>query len=141
MRDYRLTVAWVVLGVVTAVSLWAHQVRAEERLDPAIGAPIPERYKSVRDAQGWLNPYLSVCPQGVIFSVRSVNRVRETVSLENLRTALLDLPVRAWPYGRIVALQDCSIGIPGDAEDRKKRMREVEAVMKALGLDMSMWPS
>lgn len=140
MSGARLTRAWSILGVAAAIGIVACQGKAERGFDPAIGPPILEKYKSVRDARDWLNPYLSVCPQGVILSVRSINRVHDTVQIEALRSTLLDLPAIAWPYGRIVALQDCSIGVPGDTEDRKTQMRTVESVLKGLGLDISRWP-
>jgi hypothetical protein len=142
MHGYRLVAALLIIGVVvTGSGIHARQIGNERRLDPANGPPTPNRYKSIRYPRDWLNPYLTVCPQGVAINVRSVGRVNDTVSSEKLRNVLLDLPVKAWPYGRIVALQDCSIGIPGDTEDRKTRMLEVEAVVDQLGLDINHWPS
>jgi hypothetical protein len=140
MRGYRLALTWLILGVVTAVGIRADQASADRQLDPAIGPPVPKKYASIRAARDWQNPYLSVCRQGVIMNVRSVKRLSDTVPIEMLRTALLNLPVTAWPYGRIVALQDCSIGIAGDTEDSKRRIRDVEAVLKALGLEIDRWP-
>jgi hypothetical protein len=141
MRGYRLALAWLILGVVMAVGIRADQASADRRLDPAIGPPVPEKYTSIRDARDWQNPYLSVCGQGVIVYVRSVKRLSDTVPIERLRTTLLNLPVTAWPYGRIVALTDCSIEDPGDTDGRKRRMRDVEGVLKALGLEIDRWPS
>jgi hypothetical protein len=141
MHGYRLAGAWLLVGlIVTGAGIQAGQVAIERRLDPAIGPPILDSYESIRDSQDWLNPYLSVCPQGVLLDVRSIRRIDETVSPEALRTVLLDLPLTAWPYGRIVALQDCSLGIPGDTEERKRRMLEVEKVLHTLGVDSSRWP-
>ena len=141
MHGYRLAAAWLIVGViVTGAGTQAHQTAIEGRLAPAIGPPVLDRYESIRDSQDWLNPYLSVCPQGVVLDVRSVRRINETVSPDTLRKVLLDLPVTAWPYGLIIALQDCSVGSPGDTEDRKRLMLEVENVLNALGLDISHWP-
>lgn len=111
------------------------------QLDTRIGPPAVEKYEAIRDAKDWLNPYLSVCPQGVILSVRSVRREAQTVSIEELAQTLRELPTLGWPYGRIVALQDCSIGIPGDEEESRRRMLEVQAVLKTLKLEVSLWPS
>jgi hypothetical protein len=141
MNVYPLATAWLIVGVVvTGGGIQPRQIASERRLNSAIGAPILNRYESIRDAQDWLNPYLTVCPQGVLLDVRSVKRVNDTVSPETLREMLLDLPVKAWPYGRIVALQNCSLGSPGDTEDRNKRMLEVEDVLKTLGLAIDHWP-
>jgi len=113
----------------------------DPQLDTRIGPPIPEKYKAIRDSQNWLNPFLSVCPQGVILNVRSLSHETQTVRIEELRKTLTSLPVQGWPYGRIVALSDCSIGVPGDEEGSRQRMRDVQAVFKALRLEVSLWPS
>ena len=141
MSRIRLTAGWSTLGLAVLLGCLACHVRAKQSLDPAIGPPVPAKYKAVRDAPDWLNPYLSVCPQGVVLSVRSVNQVYQTVQIAALRDSLLALPSSAWPYGRIVALQDCSIGVPGDAEERKARMQAVESILKGLKLNASRWPS
>src|SRR5262245_581095 len=94
----------------------AGPVAREGELDARIGPPMAERYRSIRDEQDWLNPFLQVCPQGVIVTVRSVKRETQTLRSEDLRQTLRELSVQSWPYGRIVALQDCSIGIPGEEE-------------------------
>jgi hypothetical protein len=81
MNLYRLAAAWlIVCVVVTGGGIQARQIASERRLNPAIGAPILNRYESIRGAQDWLNPYLTVCPQGVLLDVRSVKRVNDTVS-------------------------------------------------------------
>ena len=135
--------------VVMTIELCAVQDQSALRLNPSIGPPRTERFESIRDGQDWLNPYLTLCPQGVIMSVRSLNRVRETVPVSALRTALLDLPVSGWPYGRIVALQGCSIissAVSAEARETQRREREtqrqeVEAVLKDLDLEIRYWPS
>jgi hypothetical protein len=111
------------------------------QLDARLGPPAAERYRAIRYGQDWLNPYLSVCPQGVVLSVRSVGRETQTIKIEELQQTLRELPVQGWPYGRIVALQDCSIGIPGDEEAQQQRMRDVQAVLGNLKLEVSLWPS
>jgi hypothetical protein len=141
MHLSELTAAVLIAGVVmTGSGMQSRQTVTERRLDPAIGPPMLDRYESIRDSQDWLNAYLSVCPRGVLLDVRSISRVNERVPHDTLRQVLLDLPITAWPYGRIVALQDCSVGEPGDAEDRKRRMLEIENVLDKLGVDINHWP-
>jgi hypothetical protein len=123
--------------------LWAcaGPVAREGELDARIGPPIAKRYQGIRDGQDWLNPFLQVCPHGVVLSVRSVKHERQTIRIEDLRQTLRELSAQSWPYGRIVALQDCSIGIPGDEETQRQRMNDVQGVLRALGLQVSLWPS
>jgi hypothetical protein len=113
---------------------------SNQQLNPRIESPVPARYDVVRDANDWLNPYLQVCASGVDVTVRSIKR-KSSVAIRDLRDTLVKLPLKAWSYGRIVALQECSIGVPGDAEARRQRLSEVEAVLKALGLQVSRWPA
>ena len=113
---------------------------SNQQLNPRIGSPVPARYDAVRDAKDWFNPYLQVCAAGVDLTVHSIKR-KSSVAIRDVRDALLKLPVEAWPYGRIVALQECSIGVRGDGEASLQRLAEVEAVLKALGLQVSLWPA
>ena len=106
---------------------------SNQQLNPRLGSPVPARYDAVRDAKDWLNPYLQVCASGVDVTVHSIKR-QFSVAIRDLRVTLVRLPLEAWSYGRIVALQECSIGVPGDAEARWQRLTEVEAVLKVLGL-------
>jgi len=62
------------------------------------------------------------------------------VSIRDLRAALIKLPLEAWPYGRVIAIQDCSIVAPADRE-RGERVAEVESLLKPLKLTIEKWPS
>jgi hypothetical protein len=110
------------------------------QLDSRIERAVPMKYDGVRDAKDWLNPFLAVCPQGVDLTVASVKH-KSLVSIPDLRAALIKLPVEAWQYGRIVGLQECSIGIAGEEQEHRQRSAAVEAVLKALGLQVSRWPA
>jgi hypothetical protein len=110
------------------------------QLDSRIGPAVPSRYSAIRDARNWLNPFLAVCAQGVDLTAVSVKH-KSLVSISDLRATLIKLPLDAWPYGRIVGLQECSIGTPGDEHASRERSAAVEAVLKALGLQVSRWPA
>ncbi|HET9215365.1 MAG TPA: hypothetical protein VFR18_00200 [Terriglobia bacterium] len=113
-------------------------VAREGELDARIGPPIAEKYQSIQDGQDWLNPFLQVCPQGVILSVK---RGTQTLRIEDLRQNIRELSVESWPYGRIVALQSCSIGILSYDEMQRQRMSKVQGVLRTLRLGISLWPS
>ena len=130
----------VLAVVMAALSTFGAGQSSNQQLNPRIGSPVPARYAAVRDAKDWLNPYLQVCAGGVDLTVHPIKR-KSSVAIRDVRDALVKLPVEAWPYGRIVALQECSIGLPGDAEASRQRLAEVEAVLKALGLQVSLWPA
>ena len=114
---------------------------SSQNLNPRIESAVRARYDAVRDAKDWLNPFLQVCADGVDLTVHSIKR-KSLVAIRDLRGTLVKLPVEAWPYGRVVALQECSIRVPEeDAEARRQRLTEVEAVLKALGLHVTRWPA
>ena len=136
----RVLSSCLVVGAIVTGGMHAHQSVGERGLDPAIGPANAAKYESILDAQEWLNPYLSVCLDRIVLSVRSVNRVDETVPLGTLRNVLLDLPVTAWPYGRVVGLQDCSLGSRDDVEARKT-MLGVDEILDALRVEKDRWPS
>ena len=45
---------------------------------------------------------------------------RETVAAADLQRVLVDLAVAAWPYGRVVAVQDGGIRSPGGSDDASR---------------------
>ena len=129
--------------LVAALAIFVENGAAQssrQQLNPRIGAPVPARYEAVRDAKDWLNPYLQVCEGGVDVTVHSIKR-KSLVAVRDLSGTLVTLPVEAWPYGRVVGLQECSLDVPGAEGARRQRLAEVEAVLKPLGLHISRWPA
>jgi hypothetical protein len=109
-----------------------------EQLNASIPAAHPELYKNIYDGQDWLNPYLHVCSRDITLVVRSITKDRRVIQVTDLRRTLVDLPVAAWPYGRVIAVQDCSIGNRDEALAAK--IDAVLDIVKALRLDVERWP-
>jgi hypothetical protein len=65
----------------------------------------PQKYAGVRDMKAWRNPYLIVRVDGVGLLDVS-NNEQQIVDPDKLSAALARLPVSAWPYGRVVAIQE-----------------------------------
>jgi hypothetical protein len=119
-------------------------VGAEEgQLSRRIPAANPEKYGSVRDARDWLNPYIVVRADGIEVIAKAIPSGRTTVAAEDLRAMLLRLPVKAWPYGRIVAAQENGVRAAdrSDDEPMKRNHQAVEAVLKGLHVEVDWWPS
>ena len=71
----------------------------------AIPEANPELYRNMKDMRKWRNPYLIIRSDGVaLFDVD--NNEERTLKPEEVLKALADLPPSAWPYGRVVAVQD-----------------------------------
>ncbi len=120
---------------------------ARQQMD-LIPPPSKTRYMAIHDLDSWENPYLTVQGGMVTLHVliadantsaigqggmlRPVNGRRRTldVRLSDLPTALNAVPENAWPYGRVVAVEEAH-EIPVSA--RPEVRRNVENVLKTLG--------
>ena len=120
---------------------------ARQQLD-LIPPPSKTRYMAVRNLNSWENPYLTVqggmvtlhvlladantSPLGQGGMLRPVGARRQNlpVRLSDLPTALNAVPTSAWPYGRVVAVEEAhETPVSARAEVR----RNMESVIKTLG--------
>lgn len=113
-----------------------------------IPPPSKTRYMAVHSLDTWENPYLTVqgsmvtlhvliadanpSTMGVGGLLRPVNARRRNldIRLSDLPSALNAVPESAWPYGRVVAIEEAH-DAPNSA--RPQIRRNVETVLKTLG--------
>ena len=110
-------------------------------LDPRIPAAARDKISSTRDGQNWINPYLVIKSDGVALTIRAISREYESVPIEELASSLSRLPIDAWPYGRIVAVQEIGIRSGNDSALIARNRASVEKALKSLGLTINWWPS
>ena len=124
-----------------------------------IPPPSKNRYMAVRSLDSWENPYLTVQPGMVTLHVlradvntdphgaggllRPTNARRQdlNLSLDQLGDALASVPQDAWPYGRVVALEEAH-QTPAAGEPQVRR--NMEAAMRTLndlGVVVYEWPT
>lgn len=117
------------------------QAPEKEKLDPKIRRANPATYRHVRDAKDWRNPFVVVIPDGVWLTCQGAGIPRRKVQVEKLADELVALPVSAWPYGRIVALQEASVR-GGEADDVRieRNLAEARRILEALHIKVNMWP-
>jgi hypothetical protein len=126
-----------------ALSVTMSLMAADDRLNAAIGPPNAARYRAVHDARDWRNPIITVLDDGIEVTA---NRARNPthVPIEDVKQFLISLPVRAWPYGRVVAQSDQSL-LPVPFDDYLRRMAEnrkrLAVVLKDLDIHVEFWPS
>ena len=123
------------------------------RLDQRIGAAVPQRYKAIRDAKDWENPYLVIRRDGIEVIVRRLPASRQTVAAADLERTLIGLPVTAWPYGRVAAVQEIGIRAGDRSGDNLSAVALAEAeaiadnleaaltILKKLDVTVDRWPS
>jgi hypothetical protein len=89
----------------------------------------PQKYGGMRDMKAWRNPYLIIRVDGVgLLDV--ANNEQQIVNPDKLSDALAMLPASAWPYGRVVAIQEISVA--NSAEDKAKLRKNRALVAGAL---------
>jgi hypothetical protein len=112
-----------------------------------IPPPAKSRYMAIRSLSGWDNPFLTVQANmatlhitladanpsqiGVGGMLRPVSARRQnvTVRLSDLPDALNAIPENAWPYGRVVAVEEAH-GTPKSEEPAVRR--NIENTVKTL---------
>jgi cell division septation protein DedD len=120
---------------------------AREQMD-LIPPPSKTRYMAVHSLESWENPYLTVQENmatlhvtladanpsqlGVGGMLRPVAARRQdlTIRVSDLPAALDAVPENAWPYGRVVAIEEAH---DAPASARPTIRRNVEATIKTLG--------
>jgi hypothetical protein len=114
-----------------------------ERLNPRIGRANPQQYGSIRDAKDWKNPYLVIRRDGIEVIASGLLSGRRTVAPTDLERALIDLPVTAWPYGRVVAVQEIGIRAADRSDDKPiaDNLDVTLATLKTLQVTVERWPS
>jgi hypothetical protein len=106
-----------------------------------IPAADPEKYKFIRDARDRANPYLIVDPNSILVRALTLPPGGKTVRLERLRETLMDLPLSAWPHGRVVAVgPHYGVGGRVDPTSINANMRATMAVLTALPVVVNPWP-
>jgi hypothetical protein len=86
------------------------------RLDARIGPANPQRYKTIHDAKKWRNPILVIRAGAIQVMWTGLSSGERTVAPSDLRRTPITLQVTAWPYGRVIAVQEISLH-PADLSD------------------------
>ena len=131
MRFRRLSVLVVAVGSIVActrpsqiaekpVTAASPEARIQQ-IPPAD----PQKYAASRDTKTWRNPYLIVKKDG-IWLLDAENNEERLLKSDRLLDELAALPASAWPYGRVVAVQE--IGITGSDQD-KIALRKNRAIL------------
>jgi hypothetical protein len=83
------------------------QMSPADRLQ-AIAPADPAKYRRITNMKEWQNPYLVLRADGVALVDLSNNEER-ILRPDEVPDALAKLPASAWPYGRVVAVQENSV--------------------------------
>jgi hypothetical protein len=137
----------VVFTICAASVLGARPVQPDSvqarRLNSRIGPANLQRYKSIRNTKDWDNPSLVIRREGIEIIAKGVPSGRQTVAAADLRRTLIELPVTAWPYGRVVVVQEIGIREPGGNDEQRiaDNLNVALATLKTLQVTVVSWPS
>jgi hypothetical protein len=89
------------------------------------------------------NPIIVVMADGVLLSAQGLERGGKRIPVQELSAALVALPVRAWPYGRVVWESDSGLRAAdfSDTKDIERNHAAVVAALMKLGVFVEWLPS
>ena len=118
----------------------AASVSPEARIQQ-IPAADPQKYAALKDMKAWRNPYLIVRLDGVGLLDVS-NNEQQIVDPDKLPEALAKLPASAWPYGRVVAIQEISANTSDqDHATLRKNRALVAGSLEGMKVEINWVPS
>ena len=115
-------------------------------LDSKIAQPDRKQFTAVRNPKDWRNPFILLNTDGTL-RVTAQGTYRHKVDAKELKDLLLNLPVSAWPFGRVISIQPSSLRSTDEEalaeEDRllKRAWSIVRDVVRELKVEMNVWPS
>lgn len=86
-----------------------------------------QQYQHITDMRQWRNPYLILRTDGAALLDAS-NHEEHMLKPQELLAALAKLPASAWPYGRMVAVQEQAIP-SSDSEQEKIQIRRNRGIV------------
>jgi hypothetical protein len=123
-----------------------NRVTLDVQLQPAnsiterIPAADPKKYQGIHDGKDWQNPYLIIRAEGI--EIVGVSDARNPLTIDAAMGILEALPDSAWPYGRVVAIQDIGAVSSENQHSPVVEMRDkVSARLGELGVIVGLWPS
>lgn len=116
------------------------QLQPSNPLTRRIPEADPKAYQGIRDAKEWRNPYLIITTDGI--EVVGATDVKSSISVDRAIEILEGLPVSAWPYGRVVAVQDSgAVGSVADQSHIEAHRDQLRKQLNDLGVIVNPWPS
>lgn len=115
------------------------KLEASNPITAQIPAADPKKYQGIHDGKDWRNPYLIVRAEGI--EIVGVSDGRKPLTINAAVAILKELPPSAWPYGRVVAIQD--IGIVTSENQHSQVVENRNTLNKRvgdLGVIVGLWP-
>jgi hypothetical protein len=102
--------------------------------------PNDAEIRKIRDAQEWPNPYVIVYADVYELVLHDQKRGSARLTLNELENALLDLPLKRWPLGKVVAIQQSGLRSAGDDSKIASSLQAVKRMLESYKLRIEQWP-
>jgi hypothetical protein len=134
----------------------AKQQEAAQEIDQ-IPPPAKSRYLAIHTQESWANPFLVVgrdsirvrviLPDAMPNSYGTGTMLRPAdarkqdldVRIVDLPTALSAVPVGAWPYGRVVAVEEAPLTVKADRPQVRRNVEATIQMLNDLGIVVDEW--
>ncbi len=98
----------------------------------------PKLYEHIQMAEDWKNPFLQI--QGDLVSIKAHGR-QARVPVGDVVSVLRGLPVSAWPYGKVVAVQAGSgPQTSGTASAIDQTREQLDVLLRVNDIEIDYWP-
>jgi hypothetical protein len=123
-----------------------------------VALPVKSRYVDVHEPGAWSNPFISIDTQminlritmadanpsqlgaGGLLRPSAARRQELQVRQSDLVEALIALPPGAWPYGRVVAIEESPLADRNARPAIRRQMEQVIKQLNDLGVVVDEWP-
>lgn len=99
----------------------------------------PALYEGLESVADWKNPVIRVRADQISVTWKASSRIVATS--EELEAALESIPASYWPYGRVVAYSEASIGSGGDEANVNEKRDLVVDTVRRLQVTLEVWPT
>jgi hypothetical protein len=123
-----------------------------------IPPPAKSRYMAIHTRESWGNPFLIVGKKtvtlrimkpepphsdlvpGTLMQPAGARKQELTLRLSELPEALAALPEQAWPYGRVIAVEEDPVAVRADRIPVRRNVETTIQVLNDLGVVVYEWP-
>jgi len=141
MRHF-FVVGTLLLLVVLCQALPQKQSVKKTLVIDSLPAPKDEEIRKIRTPDKWQNPYVIISADGYELILADKKRSNRNLTLDELETTLLDLPLERWPLGKVIAVQEAGLRSPGDDLQISSNLRALEHLLEAYKISINdLWPS
>jgi hypothetical protein len=132
------------------------QETARQEIDQ-IPPPAKSRYLAIHTQESWANPFLivgresvrmrvimpdanpSAYATGTMLRPADARKQELDIRLADMAKALSAIPTSAWPYGRVVAIEEAPVTVKTDRQQVRRNVEATIQLLNDLGIVVDEW--